>query len=107
LDLFRTLAKHIPDYLFYLWQKKCFPRHGGLSRTGCADITDEVFRAHHELIVLVHAKVADVSLGILVVVDVEVLGTNAEVRLVVNHHLKRVETVNKDPLPYIKFSFVY
>ena len=77
-----------------------------MSRICAADISDEVFRRHHKLVILVNAEIADVPLGILMVAYVEVLRTNTEVRLVVNHHLKRVKTVDEYPLPNIKFPFV-
>jgi hypothetical protein len=100
------LAKHISNYLNYLWQEERFPSDTSFSRTGAANITDEVFRRHHKLLILVNAEVADVPLGILMIAYVEILCTNPEVRLIVNHHFKRIKTVNEDPLPNVKFPFV-
>ena len=70
-------------------------------------VRDEVLYSHYQLILFIYAIVADVSLNVLELIDVEVFWADSQVGTFIDKCLKRFKTTYENPLPDVKLTVVY
>ena len=89
-----------------LRQKKVFPCFSLVLGAILNYVLYEILCRHDKFIILVDTIITDVPRRLLMQIDVKFFGANSQVGFTIDHHFKRVETVDINPLSDVKLTLV-